>query len=104
MLKKLAVELNKLRLCMAKARVLALVHDVGFCWLDTSKDVTKESEAVFDFVHLLKNVLKKYECEFILDHYSVVVVEKTLYEDGAEDNEQTQASSHYDDDSFIMEE
>uniref|UniRef100_A0AC35EWA0 Uncharacterized protein n=1 Tax=Panagrolaimus sp. PS1159 TaxID=55785 RepID=A0AC35EWA0_9BILA len=83
MLKRLAIELNKLPLCMAKVRVLALVRDVGFYWLETSKDVTKEREAIFDFVHLLKNVLKKYECEFILDHYSVVVVEKTLYEDGA---------------------
>jgi hypothetical protein len=83
-LKRLAIELNKLPLCMAKVRVLALVRDVGFHWLATSsKDVTKEREAIFDFVHLLKNVLKKYECEFILDHYSVVVVEKTLYEDGA---------------------
>uniref|UniRef100_A0A914YGB2 Uncharacterized protein n=1 Tax=Panagrolaimus superbus TaxID=310955 RepID=A0A914YGB2_9BILA len=83
MLKKLATEINKLPLCMAKIRVLALVRDVGTRWLETPKEISKESEAIHDFVHILNNVLKKYECEYILDQYCVLVVEKSLYDDGA---------------------
>lgn len=82
-IKKIATEVNKLPLCMAKIRVLSLVRDVGFLWLESSAEASKEREMISEFVIILNKVVKHYECEHIIDEYNISIIDKTLFDDGA---------------------